>query len=318
MSTQLVPFGKNTSLAAIQAAFGAPEADEFSSGIKSGFAVLRIGGKQFAVSEGGETTIIMDPNDPDEPARKIEVVLLRAGTGLAKSYYAGPYNPDAPAEAPDCYSNDGIAPAKDAKTPQCTQCATCPKNEWGSKTNDLGNKVKACGDTKRVAVATLDRLDRPMLLNIPPMSFDGLKKLTDHLKSVYNLAPYAAVTQLSFDKDEKYPKLKYVPVAPVPVEMAPAIMEARESAAVKEIVSGGTATVLFNAAPAAPAPVQSAPAQGKKATKPAAEPAPAPVAETNDSILSGLAELDNLDLVLEANGVPVVPVAEVADEAPSF
>ena len=336
----VIPFNRDLTpeqIKAVQAAFAVGGADdEFSEGIRSAFAVLSIRGKKWTVVAGGEQTIIADPNDPDEPARKIEVVALRAAPGLSKTYYAGPYDPDNTG-TPDCYSNDGVRPARDATSPQAQTCQNCPQNVWGSKINELGHAVKACGDSKRLAVAALGNLDNPMLLVVPPMSFEGLKKYHGWLKN-HGLPMYGMVAQLGFDKSVDYPKITWTPAGLVPPEMAAEVLAARDSQATKEMVNGTAGStsdappmervdeapaqavapkaaqpVKPAAAPKAAAPKAAQPVKPAAAPK-AAAPKPAPAAEDPNDILAGM------DALLEANNFPKVdtPAEPAGDEAAQF
>lgn len=321
----LVPFSNNAnSLASIKAtaaALAGLDLDEFVSGIKAGFPVLRIRGKNWRTSKGGEETLIMDPERPKEPARSINVIVLRAAQGLSKTCYLHAYDKDAPAEAPDCYSGDGITPAADAKLPQAQTCATCPNNVWGSKVNDNGKKGKLCQDNKRLAVASPTALHDPMLLIVPPSSFEGLKRCSDYLKTTFGLAMPGAVIQLGFDHEAEFPKVTWTPVGPVPVDHIEAVMEARDSDLVMQICGGDVpATALYDVSAPAPAaaPKTEAKAPAQKAA-PKATPKPAPVpkaepvaAEAPDDILAGL------DAMLAENGIPEQPVEEEQPAPISF
>ena len=119
-----------------------------------GFPVISIKGKTFAVVRDGVRKVLPNPKDPDSPATSVDVVIIRANKGMSKVFYAKGYDKDSEGAKPDCYSNDGTAPAADAKNPQSTKCATCAHNQWGSRISDSGSsKGKACSDSRQIGRA---------------------------------------------------------------------------------------------------------------------------------------------------------------------
>lgn len=173
--TQLIPFEN----AALPAHFSAnPDAlalnavaEEFAS-IK--FPVISIKANRFQIKKPDDTKVVVmrpksNPSDPDEPATYLDLVVLNLQK--AKSYYSTGYT-EGSAEAPDCFSSDGVVPHTLSKAKQCNTCALCPHNAWGSGTNDKGEatKGKACSDVLRLAVASPADLKTPMLLRVPPAS----------------------------------------------------------------------------------------------------------------------------------------------------
>lgn len=281
-----------------------------------GFPVLSIKGKVFTLVKNDERTVITRPDDPDEAASALEVVILRANNNLSKVWYANGYE-DGVAGKPDCYSNDGSKPGADASNPQCKTCAACTRNAWGSGSNGKG---KACSDSRRVAISSATQLNEPMLLRVPPAT---LKPLAEYAKLLANrgVTDYAAVvTKIRFDREEATPKLTFQPVGFLDAAQYAEAQKVAASDLVDNIIGvSGTphsapATVedaeLEQAvAPAkaaiekASAPVvEDAPAPKPKAAKPAApvvdvEDAPAPkpkaakpatIVDDLDSLLAGL------------------------------
>ena len=313
MSTDLIPFD-NTALPAHLA--GMAVSNDLAAG-GSGFPILSIKGKVWHLKRGDEKTLITKPGEED-PAAAIEVVILKAYPGAGKT--AKTFFPDAWEEGsdatPTCYSNDGVKPADDAVNKQCDTCAACPQNVWGSKITDQGKKTRACGDAKRLAVATLDALNDPMLLRIPPASFQALTAYNDMLTK--RATPYQAVlTRIGFDYSVSHPQLTFKPLAYVPETKAPDVLAAIDSPVVRQITGEDyTPRPPRDDAPAKPAVKPAAPkvevkveaeapkptAAPKAAAKPAAapkaaakpeaaKPAAAPVEEAGadmDKILDGL------------------------------
>lgn len=261
-----------------------------------GFPVLSIKGKVFAIVRDGERSVVPHPLDPDSAATSLDVVLVKAGKGTSKVFYMKGYDPQASEkQKPDCYSNDGTAPAADATNPQSKKCATCAHNQWGSRVTDKGNsKGKACNDTVRLAVAPAGQLNDPMLLRVPPASIRALGEY-GQLLAKRGVAYNMVVTKVGFDKDAESPKLTFKPVGFLDEAGYAEVQEVAESDIVADITGGslnvaveGADTSAAEAAAATKAAIQrvrQAPAvsKGKDVTEDdvlgaieAAAPAPAP------------------------------------------
>jgi hypothetical protein len=181
--------------------------DDLSGGVSQGYSVLSYKGKTWALSQGGNRTIIMRPNSVDEPASALEVVIVKANPHLSKVYYPGGYVEGSDAK-PVCYSNDGHGPAADAVQPQCSTCAGCPRNAWGSRITENGSKGKECSDSRRVAVVPSGDLGNPMLLRVPAATLKDLAAYADMLSR--RNAPYCAVvTRIAFDPSVAHPKFTF-------------------------------------------------------------------------------------------------------------
>ncbi|MGB8344039.1 MAG: hypothetical protein WCD86_04095, partial [Ktedonobacteraceae bacterium] len=212
--SNIVPFDQMTKLPAHFAGAGAlplnDAAEEFAS-VK--FPVISIKGSRFHVSRDGEKTLIMRPKttatDPDEPATFIDVTILNIQK--AKTFYEDGYV-DGAAEKPDCFSNDGITPDSSVAAPQCSTCALCPQNAWGSGTNDKGEATagKACSDVQRLAVAGGDMSD-PLMLRVPPASLKNLAEMSKVL-SKKNIPINGVITRVSFDPAASSPVLVFKPI----------------------------------------------------------------------------------------------------------
>ena len=208
--TNLIPFDFNKIPAHLQKRSSGIN-DDLISHQTGGFPSISIKGKVFSVVRDGERKVLPNPKDPDSPATAIEVVILKGNKGVSKVFYAKGYV-EGEATKPDCYSNEGVRPESNSTDPQSKLCATCPKAQWGSKINENGSKGKACQDSKRLAIATTDRLDDPYLLRVPPAS---LRPLSDYVAELarrkvdYN----AVVTRIGMDADAATPKLTFKPSA---------------------------------------------------------------------------------------------------------
>lgn len=230
--SQVIPFESANLPAFLQETFGLTNDLLVSGG--GGYPTVSIKGKVFTLKRGDEKTLITDSND--EPARSLEVVILKAGPAgdkLSKVYYASGYTEGSDAK-PLCYSNDGIAPGVNATEPQSKSCATCPKNIWGSHVSEDGKKGKACSDSKRLAIAPAGQVNDPMLMRVPAASLKALTAFGQQLAK--RGVPYqAVVAKIGFDYSVAHPALTFKPVGFVDESTLMEIKEVVESDLVKRI-----------------------------------------------------------------------------------
>lgn len=169
------------------------------------FKRISIRGGRFRIREGSNETVLPDTT--------LRAIIVGASPNTTKSYYKGAYNPKAAdnEKKPDCYSNDGIRPAKDAEDPQSQTCGNCPHNVWGSKMSEGGGKMKACADQKRLAIVSADATgDDPevYLFQVTPAALTEFRQYGELLNSK-GYPPEIVVTEISFDTKESYPKAKF-------------------------------------------------------------------------------------------------------------
>ncbi len=204
------------------------------------FPSISIKGKVFTLARDGVRKPIMKPGDDgDEVAQSIGVVVVRANM-KAKTFYMQRFSEDnSEGLRPDCYSYDGDRPSPNSPHIQATRCAICKQNEWGSRTSQDGNdearKGKACSDNARLAIATPDSIDQPMLIRVPPASLKNLReavKVINTRKIPYN----AVVMKIAFDHEAASPKLTFKPIALVEETIYRQVEEAYDSETVRAIV----------------------------------------------------------------------------------
>jgi hypothetical protein len=192
--------------------------DELSSGVVTGFPVLSFRGKVWRLKKGGEESAFVDENGDPRPS--IELILVKGSPRLSKIFYATGYE-EGSTEAPTCFSMDGTRPDPSVMEKQSDLCATCPKNQWGSKITPQGTKTKLCADARRLAVVGANDLNAnlstpdnatPILLRIPGASLASLKEYAERALGARGYNYFAVVTRIGFDTTTSYPKLTFRPV----------------------------------------------------------------------------------------------------------
>lgn len=272
MSTALIPANIQVP-AHLAARVGAPSVlgAALTGGLSSGESIPRISikGARFRIVEGDTETVL--------DSTTLDVVIVGANPRLSKTWYAKAWTPDSEPQAPDCFSLDGVSPDPQATAPQNDLCASCPQNAWGSKVTPQGQQIKACSDTKRLAVVAADDPEGPVyLLSVTPAALKGLNQYQKEL-SVRGIPPEIVKTKVSFDTDASFPKLKFGFGGFLEADTQQAVDALFGSAEVKEITGETPRQPVAVPQITAPAPV--APKPAVKAAAPVVEPAPAPAPE---------------------------------------
>ena len=309
----IIPFDSAKVPAAISAMFSASAADLVGNSAGGGFPVMSIKGKVFHISRGGERTLVTKPGE-DDPAASIEVVIVRANPNRSKVYYASGYQEGSDSK-PTCYSNGGIEPEADATEPQAKKCATCTHNQWGSRITDNGGKGKACSDSRRLAIATLDTPNDPILLRVPAASMKSLEEYGKIL-AARGVPPQAVVTKIGFDYSVAHPALTFKPIGLIgDAEQLAEIKTASDGdvaaqiVGIKPVTAGSESGDGTEAPPAIPAAV-APPAPAAKA--PAAKPAPAaakPSKATDAAVNAAVAAAATTKKVAVVVEAPAAPAA---------
>ncbi|NVN99282.1 MAG: hypothetical protein HXX17_08160 [Geobacteraceae bacterium] len=244
----------------------------------TGFPVISIKGKVFHQVRGGERTLITKPGE-DDPAASLEVVVLDLNAHNSKVFYANGFV-EGENGKPTCYSNNGKAPETDAAEPQSKSCATCPHNQWGARISNEGKKLKACADSRRLAIATPDTPADPLLLRVPAAS---LKAMGEYGKIVAarGLDLHQVITKIGFDYSVAHPALTFKPVGVIAdAAMAAEIDAARALEVVAQITGEKPTPPSDVPAEESPAALVAAP-QVVATPKPAAQAAPKPAKATS-------------------------------------
>lgn len=105
----------------------------------------------------------------------IDVVLADFNEHTSKVYFEKAFDPNAESAPPDCWSDNGTGPSRQAAKPQHATCADCPKNQWGSAISNVSQKqVKACHDVQKIA-CVVPGDDILFQLRVPPNSRSNLR-----------------------------------------------------------------------------------------------------------------------------------------------
>ena len=208
--------------------------------IKGGVFRLLSGGKEIASIED----------------RHLDVIVVKAAPKVSRIFYAGSYDKDAAAAAPDCTSNDGEKPDANVRNKQSSSCATCPQNIAGS-----GNgQSRACRYQQRLAVVLANNPEGDVLqVTLPATSIfgkeDGDKRpLQAYARAMAAQTPPvnldSIVTRMKFDTKAESPKLIFAPVRWLTDEEFEIVQTQAQSKDAEKAVSSTPAAADGVAAPA--------------------------------------------------------------------
>ena len=197
-------FAKNAELSATTLAL--------AGNVNAGSGMKRVsikGGVFRLLASGKEIASIED--------RHLDVIIVKAAPKVSRIFYAGGYDKDAAASAPDCTSADGEKPDAGVKNKQSASCTMCANNIAGSGN---GNS-RACRYQQRLAVVLANNPDGDVLqVTLPATSIfgkeDGDKRpLQAYARYMAAQTPPvnldAIVTRMKFDTKAESPKLFFSP-----------------------------------------------------------------------------------------------------------
>lgn len=229
---------------------------------------------------------------------EIDFVVIAANPAKSKTYYARHYSPgETQPTAPDCFSDDGIRPDPSVTSPQSPNCATCPHNVWGSAINPVsGKKVKACKDSKRIAVAFISdgELSEIYGWRLSPMNMLAFNNFVQQEVTGRGIGLSHIVVRAGFDEKATFPQVTFKVLRN---------LTAAEFAKANELRAKPEAKIACGMQPTpvtieVPARVVAAPAP---APAPTPAPAPAPAAPAAEQAKkSKLPEVSAVDDDLEA------------------
>lgn len=129
----------------------------------------------------------------------LDCVVIDALEHESKIYYIKPFDPNQQSwSPPDCWSDNGIAPSRNAGAPQSASCGTCPKAVWGSATSRVSGKgIPACAKYQKLALL-IPGEEFPFLLRVPPNSLSNLRDYIQKFKGQqFDISD--VVTRVSFE-----------------------------------------------------------------------------------------------------------------------
>lgn len=280
--------------------------DDALGGIKvGGFPRIGIKGSKFHLHDpeaDPPVRLITDPTPGREglPLMALDAVIVAANQGISKKFYDGKYDPDDEDKSPDCSSDGGLVPDAHIEKPVHTACATCPKNQWGSKINETnGKEGKACSDSKRLVILPVQDLTfKALALDV---TASALKDYGAYIRtlSARNVSVVAVATRITFDPQAAYPKLQFQVLRYLTAEEYATVKSRIDADDVKAIVAPKRVVPLNRLPPAQPAPA---------AVSPLRMPDP-----TTHSVESAVAA--GARSLLETNLHPVTPLDQIAAQA---
>ena len=199
--SQVPAFARNAELSATTLALAGGPAP-------SGLKRVSIKGGVFRLLSGGKEVAAIDE-------RYLDVIIVKAAPKVSRIFYAGSYDKDAAAAAPDCTSVDGDKPDAGVKNKQAASCAQCPQNIAGS-----GNgQTRACRYQQRLAVVLANNPEGDVLqVTLPATSIfgkdeGGKRPLQAYARYMAAQTPPvnldAVVTRMKFDTKAESPKLVF-------------------------------------------------------------------------------------------------------------
>jgi hypothetical protein len=199
--SQVPAFARNAELSATTLALAGGPAP-------SGLKRVSIKGGVFRLLSAGKEIAAIDE-------RYLDVIIVKAAPKVSRIFYAGSYDKDAAAAAPDCTSADGEKPDAGVKNKQSASCVQCPQNIAGS-----GNgQTRACRYQQRLAVVLANNPEGDVLqVTLPATSIFG--KEDGGKRPLQAYARYMAaqtppvnldtiVTRMKFDTKAESPKLVF-------------------------------------------------------------------------------------------------------------
>lgn len=265
------------SIQKLLAAGGGFEKD-LSGGVAAGFPVISYRGKVWRIRKGGEEDNVV--NEEGEAVPSIELVIVRAHNQPSKIFYEKGYE-EGSTESPRCWSVSGLKPDPSVEKPISPTCMGCPKNVWGSKITEQQKKAKACADSRRMAVVSLEELMRKAagemvdelpvyLLRAPAASLMPLKDYAEKVLQPKGLPYFAVVTKVGFEPDASYPQLTFRAKRLLSDEEAEVVVGLRDSEDVRRILAESGEF----AAAGTPTDVEASDSSEEESTAPAAAAAP--------------------------------------------
>lgn len=125
------------------------------------------------------------------------------------SYFPTAFNPKQKSK-PVCFARHSdpklMTPHASSEQPQCSDCASCPMNKFGSKGNG-----KACKNVCILAIVPPDATDKtkPFTLAVSPTGLKTWNAFERHVRNGLGKIPIQLITEIAFDPKEDYATLTF-------------------------------------------------------------------------------------------------------------
>jgi len=153
------------------------------------------------ISIRGNRFTLVDSSGLEEPVNSVylDVAIADIAEVVCKTYFEYEWEPGSK-EPPTCFSANGIAPSREAVTPQSRTCAECPKNVRGSAVSKMsGAAIKACRDEKWLAVIVVGYpKDMIFRLVLTPGSFTNWRAYAERFRG-QQVAVNHVICRLAFE-----------------------------------------------------------------------------------------------------------------------
>ena len=151
---------------------------------------------------------VLDVNGEEDNVKTFEAVIMAAQD--VRVFYATKYSGGN--EPPDCLSLDMIhgLVGEDCPPDVTGECASCPKAEWGSATNDKGDPAggKACSERKQMLLFRPDD-QAPVVLSVPPTSLKEVENYIRRLPISRDELYWSCVTKFALKKEKSGSGIAY-------------------------------------------------------------------------------------------------------------
>ena len=125
--------------------------------------------------QGNTFTLIDAAGNEQSVGPTLDCVIVDVSDVNCKKYFDKDWEPGSN-EPPTCWSANGVAPSRDAVSPQARRCDECQWNIRGSKISKIsGASIKACRDEKWLALLIPSVPGMLFQLVLTPGSFDNWK-----------------------------------------------------------------------------------------------------------------------------------------------
>jgi hypothetical protein len=145
----------------------------------------------------------------DQSGPYADVVIVDLLERKSRTYYEHDFPGGDTFTPPDCWSDNGIGPSRQASSPQSPTCANCPQAVWGAETSRVtGKGIPACHENQKLAIVVPGFGEHVFVLRVPPASLKNFRAYAEQFRG-RDFDLNHVVTRLSF---QKLGTLQFAPV----------------------------------------------------------------------------------------------------------